>query len=175
MMRRIACGLAGALVGVTAVTLLWWLVLAPCLLASGGADALSVRERLGTAKGAVLTFLPSPLGLLQGALVAAVRGRRGREVWAEVLWSPFAWVLAAGEGMGGAVVLLLSLLPGACVGMMVGLLLSGGREGQPMPDEALVGALVGVVVSLLGFNLYLQWPGLRGKGKEPDAPPAGGG
>ena len=48
---------------------------------------------------------------------------------------------------------------------------------QQVPDEALAGALVGVVVSLLGFNLYLQWPGLWGKaeGQEASAPPAKGG
>ena len=66
--------------------------------------------------------------------------------------------------------LVLSLVPGASVGMLVGLLASDTKSTeQRVPDAALIGALVGMVASLLAYNLYLQWPGLRGKQGGPAA------
>ncbi len=161
MIRRIACGLVGALLGVAAVTLLWWLLLLPCLLLAGALPDGPLAF-LATAKGAVLAFLLSPLGLIHGALVGGVRGRLNGAVLLEVLSSPFAWVLSIGDGFLSGVLLVLSLVPGASAGMMVGLLVGGtGNEPGRLPDAALIGALVGVAASLLAFNLYLQWPGLR--------------
>jgi hypothetical protein len=165
MVGRVLCALAGALIGTVAVTLLWWLLLGPFLLGVGALPELSFRAAsafLMTVKGAVLTFLLSPLGLIQGAIIGGVRGRLNRDVMLEVLWSPFAWMIAVGEGITGTLLLVGSLVPGASVGMLIGLLAGGsGDEGQ-MPDAAVVGALVGAMASLLAFNLYLLWPGLRG-------------
>jgi hypothetical protein len=172
-MRRVACALAGAVLGSVAVTLAWWLLLGPCLLMTGTVRELSpgaVGAFVGTARGAVLTFLLSPLGLIQGAVVGGVRGTLDRPVLLEVLFAPFAWMVSVGEGITGTLLLVGSLLPGASAGMMVGLLVAG-RADEGWPDEAVVGALVGVGLSLLAFNLYLQWPGLRGK-RDAQAPPS---
>jgi hypothetical protein len=167
MIRRIVCGLAGGVLGAGAVTLLWWLLLGPCLLLAGLTPG-GLVDFARTPKGAVLTFLLTPLGLVHGALVGAVRGRLGGAVVLEVLWSPFAWVLSAGDGLLGGLTLLLSLVPGACLGMLLGLLVGGpAGPGQRLPDAAVIGALVGMAASLLGYNLYLQWPGLRGQADRP--------
>ena len=168
MIRRIACGLAGAVIGTLAVTLLWWLLLVPCLLLAGGLSPGEVIGLAGTPKGAVLTFLLSPLGLIHGAIGGGVRGRLDRPVVLEVLWSPFAWVLSVGDGLLGGLFLVLSLIPGASAGMLLGLVASGPADTeQGVPDGAVIGALVGVVASLLACNLYLLWPGLRGKPEGP--------
>jgi hypothetical protein len=170
MVRRVICGLVGALIGTVAVSLLWWLLLGLFLLLAGGPSLFSPRELgsfVSTGLGAVLTFLLSPLGLVHGALVGAARGRLDRLAVLEVLWSPFAWVVSVGDGFLGGLLLVVSLLPGASIGMLIGLLLAGAGKESRLPDEAVIGTLIGVVASLLGYNLYLVWPGLRGKPEKP--------
>src|SRR4051812_22927043 len=109
LMRRVVCGLTGAVAGGSAAALVWLPLLALLALASGGADAIWRPGRAG----AVLAAVVPCLGLLQGGVTAAARGRLGGGVLVEAMLSPFAWVMTAGEGFLGGVVMVASLLPGA--------------------------------------------------------------
>jgi hypothetical protein len=175
MPRRVLCGLVGAVVGTVTTLLVWWAILALFALIAqepGRLAPRAVAQTLRTLLGAMLLLLPAPLGLIQGALVAAMRGRIDRGVLLEVVWSPFAWVLVAGEGTLGGFVLLLSLVPGWCVGMLVGGLVGGEAELAPrLPAGMVVGGMVGVVLTLLVLNLCVQWPGLRQSGQKHTEPP----
>src|SRR4051812_4301409 len=111
MTRRILFALAGALLGGAAALLLWWPLLGLLALLTEGTGFFAAG-RLGpfarTAKGAVLIGLLPALGVIHGAVIGAARGRLRGGAAVEVLAAPFAWVMTAGEGMIGGVVMVLS-------------------------------------------------------------------
>lgn len=165
MGKHILLTLIGAVIGALAAALVWWSLLALFALLAGPAS--SVRPALA----AVAVGVVPALGLIHGAIIGAARGRLSGGVLLEMAAAPFAWVMTAGEGMVGGVVMLLSLLPGACLGSMAGLWLAGVPAGSVRwPDEAAVGAIVGVALSLMALNLYVQWPTLGPGGQS--SPPA---
>jgi hypothetical protein len=97
-----------------------------------------------------------------------MRRRAGGTAAVEAIFSPFAWLTTAGEGLAGGAVMVASLLPGACVGMLAGLWLAGTPADSTLwPAEAAIGAVVGVAATLAALNVYVQWPTLRAK---PEAP-----
>ena len=179
-MRRITGALAGVVAGAAAAALAWLPLLALFALAFGGAGALS-GERLGREMRSpvvlMLVGVVPLLGAIQGGVTGAVRGKLGGGAMMEAMLSPFAWVMTAGEGLAGGVVMVASLLPGASLGALMGLWLAGTRPNvQEWPPEAGVGALIGVAASLVGLNLYVQWPTLRARPPEAkaEAPAEGG-
>jgi hypothetical protein len=173
-MRRVTGGLAGAFAGCAVAALLWWPLLALFVLVVSGSDAFSgarLARQVRTANGAVLLGVLPLLGLIHGGVTGAVRGRLTGAALAEAALSPFAWIMTAGEGMVGGLVMLASLVPGACLGGLAGLWLANvPTDATYWPPEAGVGAVVGVAASLLGLNLYVQWPTLLDKGEQ--KPPA---
>jgi hypothetical protein len=170
MMRRVGTGLAGAAVAAVTAALVWLPLLALCALTFGWEgvfDADGLAGHLRTANGAVLVSVLPALGLIQGGITGAARGRADGPALLEALLSPFAWILTAGEGMMGAVLVFASLLPGACLGALAGLWLAGvPTDARYWPKEAGVGAVVGAAALLVGLNLYVQWPTLRGGRRE---------
>jgi hypothetical protein len=176
MMRRVTGGLAGAFAGCAVAALLWWPLLALFVLVVAGSDALSgerLARQLRTANGAVLLSVLPCLGLIHGGVTGVVRGRLGGGALAEAALSPFAWIMTAGEGMAGGLVMVASLVPGACLGGLAGLWLANvPTDATYWPPEAGVGAVVGVATSLLGLNLYVQWPTLLDRGEPKPVPPA---
>jgi hypothetical protein len=172
-MRRVTSGLAGSLCAAAVAALVWLPLLAVFALVFEGADALK-GERLArvlrTTNGMVLVGVLPCLGLIHGGVTGAVRGRLDGGALAEAVLSPFAWVMTAGEGMAGVLVMLVSLVPGASLGGLAGLWLAGVPAGATYwPEEAGIGAVIGVALSLVGLNLYVQWPTLRGKAEGPKA------
>lgn len=174
-MRRVTSCLAGAAAGGVVAAMLWLPLLALLALLAGGGALWGERwwRQMGHGNGAVLLGVLPALGLIQGGVTAAVRGRLSGSVLVEAMLSPFAWVMTAGEGMLGGVVMVVSLMPGACLGVLAGLWLAGVPTDQiRWPMEAGVGAVVGAAASLVGLNLYVQWPTLRARPEEPTpAPP----
>jgi hypothetical protein len=179
-MRRVTGALAGAFAGCAVAALLWWPLLALFVLVVSGSDAFSgerLARQVRMPNGAVLVSVLPALGLIHGGITGAVRGRLGGGALVEAALSPFAWIMTAGEGMVGGLVMLASLVPGACLGGLAGLWLANvPTDATYWPPEAGVGAVVGVALSLLGLNLYVQWPTLFDKGEQqkpaPTEPPA---
>lgn len=166
MLRRATSSLVAGLIGGAALLALWWPVLAVLALLIEGTNFFSARlgAFLASPIGVILVALLPALGLIHGGILGAVRGRLSGPVLVEVLAAPFAWIVTAGEGMIGGIVMVLSLLPGACVGALIGMLIAGTpTSSKAWPDEAATGALLGVGLSLIGLNLYVQWPSLTGK------------
>src|SRR3954470_23563217 len=97
-MRRVTAALVGAVAGGAVAALLWLPLLALFALAVGGSASFEA-DRLRSASGAVLIGAPPCLGLAQGALTGALRGRTDAATILEAALSPFAWVMTAGEGM----------------------------------------------------------------------------
>lgn len=159
-MTRILPILAGVALGAIAATVVWWPMLALFAL-------LSEVDLFGTMKRAVVLFALPVLGAINGAIVGAMRGQVETKSILEMIASPFAWIMTAGEGMMGGVVMVLSLVPGACLGGLAGLWIANTpADAKYWPEEAGIGAVIGVTLSLVALNVFVQWPTLTKKREE---------